>query len=75
MKLIIIIVFLILSLATTNAVLRTVTRTSVASVEHPEGISLRSQSVGPRHGGFFLLYYNNNSRRRSFSGGGLRGGK
>lgn len=69
------IVLVVLSLLTGSAVFRTVTKTSVARVEHPEGISLRSESTGPARGGFFLLYYSDTSRRRSHTGGGLRGGK
>lgn len=43
-----------------------------ASLEHPEGLSLRQESAGrPGMGGFFIWY----GATRGHVGGGLRGGK
>lgn len=40
-------------------------------IEHPEGISIRQESVQTRRSGFFPYY----ARSRAHRGGGLAGGK
>ena len=60
-----------LTVATLVAGAATVTRVGAQDVEHPEGLSLKDESVRTKHRGLFFLMYAGRSHR----GGGLHSGK